>query len=247
MKILGLIFLCLTSHIPLNAQHLHSFGNEKPQLIQNTKNSPKASNTKGEESTFEDHFDTPESLKNYATLKPADAWSVRDGILIANQTDPSHGCVIRKHINFDDVTMEIKFRFNGGSRFNFVFDDQNEKSVHAAHICRVSLSPKQLRISDDKSGSMNLDIRKRRKQNTLTAEDKETLSAAQTSAPLNLKKGQWYQLQVIIKGDTLEAFIDQKPIVKLKSPGIDHPTFTKLGMTVTGTTIDFDDFKVLTN
>lgn len=194
--------------------------------------------------TFKDIFDSEASLKNYATLKPADAWTVVDGVLIGNQTDPSHGCVIRKHLDFDDLTMEIKFRFNGGSRFNFVFDDQNEKSVHAAHICRISVSPKQLKISDDKMGSMNLEIRKRRQTGVLTPKDEKILAATQTTRKLDLKKGQWYHLRVVIKDDILKAFIDTKLVARLKSPGIDHDTKTKLGMTVNGSTIGFDNFKV---
>ena len=42
----------------------------------------------------------------------------------------------------------------------------------------------------------------------------------------------------------MKAFVDGNLITKLKSPGIDHPTKTKLGMTVNGATIDFDNLKV---
>ena len=54
----------------------------------------------------------------------------------------------------------------------------------------------------------------------------------------------------VLKGkgrDFKKAFIDGELITKLKSPGIDHPTKSKLGMTVNGTTIDFDNFKVFTD
>ena len=197
--------------------------------------------------TFKDTFDTPDSLKNYAKIKPANAWTIVDGALIGNQTDPSHGCVISKQLAFDDLTMEIKFRFNGGTRFNFVFDDDKEKSVWASHICRVSVSPKSLKISDDKTGSMNLGIRNRKKTNTLTPADEKTLATSQANAKLDLKKGQWYQLRVVIKEDIMKAFIDGQLITKLKSLGIAHPTKSKLGMTVNGATIDFDNFKAFKN
>ena len=61
-------------------------------------------------------------------------------------------------MDFDDVDIQFNFRFGDGKSFNFVIDDANEKSVHAGHICRVSIIPKYLRIGDDKTGSMNLEV-----------------------------------------------------------------------------------------
>ena len=42
----------------------------------------------------------------------------------------------------------------------------------------------------------------------------------------------------------MEAHLDGKKITSLRSPGIDHPTKTKLGMTVVESTIDFDNLKI---
>ena len=80
-------------------------------------------------------------------------------------------------MKFKDIDIEFDFRFNGGTRFNFVLDDQNEKSVHSGHICRVSISPKMVSVSDDKTGSMNLEVRTQRQDKDLSDEGKAALEA----------------------------------------------------------------------
>lgn len=42
----------------------------------------------------------------------------------------------------------------------------------------------------------------------------------------------------------MEACVDGELAASLTSPGIDHQTKTKFGMTVNGSTIDFDNLKV---
>ena len=176
------------------------------------------------------------------------AFTVRDSILIGRQTEDDHGAVIRRELDFDDIEFQLDFRFNGGSRFNFVIDDKNEKSVHAGHICRVSLSPKRLMIGDDKLGAMNLEVRALRQQEELPSEEANALTgllaATQATAPLALEKGKWYTLCITINGDLMSAAIDGEEIARLSSPSIAHPTKTKFGMTVNGATIDFDNLKV---
>lgn len=198
---------------------------------------------------FEDDFNRSALGDEYDSARGTeDAWTVVEGVLVGKQTKSDHGAVIRKDIKFDDIDLEFDFRFNGGKRFNFVLDDKKEKSVHSGHICRVSISPKRISVTDDKTGNMNLKVRKQRQSKDLSPQQKksleELLATKTNSAAVNLKKGQWYRLGVRIEGDRLEASLDGKKIAELSSPGIDHPTKSKLGMTVTGSTIDFDNLKV---
>lgn len=108
---------------------------------------------------IEDNFDDREIVGDAYTLKETSkkGWTIEDGSLIGRQVNDNHGVVIRRNHDFADIDLEIDFRFSGGTRFNFVLDDINEKSVHSSHICRVSISPKQLYVRDDKTGSMNLE------------------------------------------------------------------------------------------
>jgi hypothetical protein len=199
---------------------------------------------------FSDDFENrTEPGKDYKiALAGPDSWTIRDGVLIGRQSNPEHGAVIRKELAFDNIDIEIDFRFNGGTRFNFVIDDVNEKSVHAGHICRVSISPKSLKVSDDKTGGMNLEVRAQRQQKNLPSDQKKALDAllstTESSAKLSLEPGTWYHLRVRIDGDLMEAYIDGTLIASLNSPGLAHLTKTKFGMTVKDATIDFDNLKV---
>lgn len=199
---------------------------------------------------FADDFEGRTKLgREYTTARGMEhAWQIRDGVLIGTQTNDDHGAVMRKEIDFDDLDVEFDFRFSGGTRFNFVIDDKNEESVHSGHICRVSIAPKRISVSDDMTGGMNLKVRAMRQSKTLTKEQQNTLATilqnTQASAAIKLSPDQWYRLRVRIDGDVMTASLDGKPVVKLASPGIDHPTKTKLGMTVSGETIDFDNLKV---
>ncbi|MEM9645656.1 MAG: family 16 glycoside hydrolase [Planctomycetota bacterium] len=199
---------------------------------------------------FKDDFEGRDSLGDGYVVGPGmdSAWRVVDGVLLGKQVRDDHGSVMRKQLDFQDIVIEFKFRFSGGSRFNFVIDDKQEKSVHAGHICRVSISPKKLTIGDDKTGTMNLEVRARRKDTNLSPEKREELAKfleqKQASAPTDLRQGKWYHMRVSIHGDRMDANLDGKLVASLRSPGIAHPTKTQFGMTVNGSTIDFDDLKV---
>ena len=199
---------------------------------------------------FSDDFeDRSEIGPHYITaLAGSDAWTIRDGALIGKQTNPDHGAVIRKELSFADIDIEVDFRFSGGSRFNFVIDDKNEKMVHAGHICRVSISPNSLKISDDKTGGMNLEVRALRQTENLSEAKQQSMNAllkrTSKSATISLTQDQWYRLRVRIQNELMEAYIDQKLVASLRSPGFGHPTKTKFGMTVNEATIDFDNLAV---
>jgi len=203
------------------------------------------------ESRFEDDFEGRDKLgPEYRTLLGDDtAWIIRDGVLYSRQTRDDHGAVLKKPLNFDDLDLRFDFRFNGGQRFNVVIDDKNEKTVHAGHICRVSLSPKRIVVGDDKLGVMNLEVRKQRQSKNLSPDQQQELNAilkrTQAVANVNLKKGTWYSLRVTIQNDVMTAYLDDKQIASLTSAGIDHPTKTQFGFTVMGETIDFDNLQVV--
>lgn len=178
-------------------------------------------------------------------------WTVVDGVLVGKQLNPGHGATIRHLRDFRNLDVEFDFRFNGGTRWNFVVDDQNDKSVHAGHICRLSISPSSIKVADDKTGSMDLKIRAQRQNENLSATEKKKLDTfletKQANAKLNLKKGEWYKLRVVIDGDLMSASIDGKLVTSLRSPGIAHPTKTKFGFTVNGSTTEFDNLKIFSS
>ncbi|EMI52543.1 sulfatase-like hydrolase/transferase [Rhodopirellula sallentina] len=201
---------------------------------------------------FEDSYDDRTDVGGNYTIGPGmqDGWSVTDGVLLGQQVKDAHGSTIRVLQDFDDVDIQFDFQFQGGTSFNLVIDDQNEKSVHAGHICRVSISPKRLRISDDKKGGMNLEVRKQRQNPNLSPEESEDLveilASTQSAAKVDLQPNDWHNLRVRIKGETMKVFLDGELATTLKSPGIDHPTKNKFGFTVNGTMFGFDNLVVRT-
>jgi len=216
----------------------------------NTATAPKSAKQDGRPVLFHDAYEGRNKPGDkYTTARATeDAWNIVDGVLVGKQTFDDHGAVIRTELPFDDIDIAFDFRFNGGTRFNFVIDDKNEPTVHSGHICRVSISPKHLTISDDKTGSMNLEVRKRRKDTSLSAEEtadlEKNLARTRSGVKVAIKPGEWLNLRVRIKGDTMKAFLDGELTTSLRSPGFDHPTKTKFGFTVNGATIDFDNLKV---
>lgn len=175
-------------------------------------------------------------------------WTVVNDVLVGTQVNPGHGATIRHLREFKDLDVEFDFRFNGGTRWNFVIDDHNYKPVHAGHICRLSLSPNSIKVADDKTGSMDLNIRNQRQDEKLPENQREAMDAyletKQIDAELDLKKGQWYKLRVVIQDDVMSAYIDGNLVASLRSPGFAHPTKTKFGFTVNGSTTEFDNLKI---
>lgn len=202
---------------------------------------------------FSDSYSDREAIgPNYVSSSEwVGDWTVVDGVLVGKQLNPGHGATIRMLRNFRNLNVEFDFRFNGGTRWNFVVDDHNDKSVHAGHICRLSISPHSIKVADDKTGSMDLNIRTQRQNENLSAAQKNELNAfletKQANAKLNLKKGDWYKLRVVIDGDLMAAYIDGKKVTSLRSPGIAHPTKTKFGFTVNGSTTEFDNLKIFSS
>ncbi len=175
-------------------------------------------------------------------------WTVVDDVLVGKQMNPGHGATIRLMREFRNLDMEFDFRFNGGTSWNFVVDDQNYKPVHAGHICRLSISPKSIKVADDKTGSMDLNIRNQRQDENLPEEQRKALDAyietKQATAKLDLKKGQWYNLRVTIIDEVMSAYIDGKEVTSLRSPGFAHPIKNKFGFTVNGSDTEFDNIKI---
>ncbi|QEG21316.1 sulfatase-like hydrolase/transferase [Mariniblastus fucicola] len=199
---------------------------------------------------FADDFDSRTEVgEGYSLGRFSEgAFEIVDGVLVTKQVSDKHGSVIRKGLKFKNVDVEFDVRFSGGKSFNFVFDDAREQSVHAGHICRVSMSPKWINVRDDKTGVMKNEIRAKRKSADLSATEKAELekliASKQSSGKLKLKANEWHRVRLLLNGSKLEAFIDGQSVASLDSPGIGHATKTKLGMTINGGTIDFDNLKI---
>lgn len=207
------------------------------------------------EVVFRDDFEGRSELgEEYAMKEQSQGgWKLENGVMVAKQNRPEHGTVLRRNLNFSDMRFQFDFRFTEQKQWaniNVVFDDSKEKTVHSGHITRVSISRNRIYLSDDKLGSMNNDVRKMRKMEQRTPEQEkqlaERLAATSTEHEIDLSDDQWHHATVTVIGSKLHVEIDGREIASLDSPGNDHSTRDKFGLTVTGKfPIEFDRWVVM--
>lgn len=189
---------------------------------------------------FSDHFDE---------AKPGQHWrshwadiEIKDGALkIGQSKDADHGAVLDTLIDFADIDLSFRFRFDGARQFNLVIDDRKYKGSHAGHICRVVVRPTSILLGDDKNGVMQNEVFAMRRDPKTKAAAEELLKGKSATFKANLKDDKWHTLNVIIRGDTMRVTLDDKIVGSLRSPGIAHTTKTDFGFTVPGRWVHFDD------
>src|SRR2546423_1344756 len=96
---------------------------------------------------FSDDFNRAELGDAWRITTPV--FEISEGALKATQTQP-HSAVGMVKVGRKDMVIEFKFRLGGASSINAVCNDRDYKDGHAGHICRVSLSTRQIFLGDDK-------------------------------------------------------------------------------------------------
>lgn len=190
---------------------------------------------------FQDDF-SHEGLREWKSVIPA--FEVRDGVLHAHQARADHGAVGRVHRPMRDVAAEFRFRLEGSTSFNAVFDDQAHKGSHAGHILRVAFTPGRITLGDDKEGVMRNDIYELRRTPEGKQKSAELLKGRSASVAVKLEQERWHSVRIEVKGDLLRVFLDGKPAGELRSPGVAHPTKTSFHFTVNGKGMSFDDVRL---
>ena len=193
------------------------------------------------ETLFEDSFQR-DGLGEWKVVIPA--FEVKDGVLVGHQGRDDHGAVGRIYRDMKDVVVDFRFRLEGSTTFNVVFDDKGYKGSHAGHICRIAFTPRAIRLGDDKEGVMRNDIFEMRRDPDRRAEADLLLAGRGSSAPFELQQRKWYDVRIELVGDRMRVLIDGRPIGFLKSPGLAHATKTSLHFTVNGPGVHFDDVHI---
>lgn len=171
-------------------------------------------------------------------------FKVEQGKLVGTQDRADHGSVGRVYLPMKDVVMTFRFRLEGSPRFNVVFDDKNHKGSHAGHICRVAFAEKQIRLGDDKEGVMRNDIFEMRRDPARKAAADQIIEGRGTAHKADLKQGVWYNAEIRIHQDTMNVYLDGKPVGSLTSPGIGHPTKESVHFTVSNKALWIDDVRI---
>ena len=206
---------------------------------------------------LEDHFDRQEkdpkkeqvgngwgtnSQKRAQGVKQAD---LADGALHITRADVAdHGVSVTHEAAFKDASIQMRFRLGAKDDLGVNIADMKEKTVHAGHICVARVRLHRVEMTDLKTGRMDLKRRQRRLDGKATDEDKQRLKQTTKNVQVNLAADQWHQLEVRIIGDTMTVSIDDKLIGKFQSPGVAHPTKSRLRLSVNKTAW-VDDVKIV--
>lgn len=190
---------------------------------------------------FSDDFERSD-LGEWQALIPS--FAVQNGVLKGWQSRDDHGAVGRVYRPMKNVIVEFKFKLDGSTGFNAVFDDKNHKGSHAGHICRVAFAPKQVRLGDDKEGVMRNDIFEMRKDPAKKKEAEQLLIGRGAVTNITLDPEPWHSVTITILGDHLHVTLDGQPVGDLTSPGIAHETKQSFHFTVNGPGVLFDDVRI---
>ena len=195
---------------------------------------------------FEDNFDREESDnskeeigKGWTTNSKSRAKGEKQvdldqgAIHIVRAEVADHGVSVVHDQEFQDGVIRLRFKLDDAKDdLGINIADMQEKSVHAGHLCMAKIRPKQLEISDLKTGRMKLEHREARQGAKETPEMKKLIATKSKKFPLDLEIGTWHQLEVRIEGDTMTVKIDDEVAGEFTSEGIAHPTKRRLRLAV---------------
>ena len=202
---------------------------------------------------FSDDFNRDELGDKWG--KVVETFTLEDHVLKGTQTRVNkpaadgkpavigHQAVIGSDVPTRDSVIEIKFKFSGSTGMSVEFDDRKYTGSHYGHICYCRMTPKGVNLTDQKEGGMRNDLYAMT-QPSQQKEKAKLLVGRSATFPLPLEQDKWYTLELETVGDQMRASIDGKPVAYLKSPGIAHPTKSKIELGCAGQSGYFKDIKI---
>lgn len=182
-------------------------------------------------------------------LKQAD---LDAGIMkIASATkEAGHAAHIHHDAGFADGGVIVRFKFPGLNKAeNLVagFVDRSLKDVHAGHLCYATLSQTDVNLSDRKTGSMNLAIKKKRADDAAAKKKPDPqlealLKKKSHTTPWKADQ-EWHVFTLVTEGDEMRFSLDGKTIAKHRSEGYAHDPKRWFSFLV-GSTVWIDDVKI---
>lgn len=194
---------------------------------------------------FEDDFSAPTLSKDWKLYKSSSV--IRDGVLVGiEEKDGGHAAVHGFTLKpFSDVELSVDLKFEGTKSCNLTFNQNGFKESHAGHICRVVVTPTKITLRDGKTGNFKNEIFDVKKAGgKLDAATLALLKTKEANYPVQLEDGKWYKVTVRIKGDVMQAFIDDKLVGSLQSEGVAHATKDKIGLVAPKQEMHFDNVVV---
>ena len=188
---------------------------------------------------FEDSFDRSELGDPWRIIVPS-FW-IKDGRLVGHEeSDRKHTTISRVPLAFRNAVFEFSFSLTDGEGLHLVFNDQTYEKAHSGHICRVSITPSQVTISDDREGAFRKDQYQAFLKSGRTIERQHL----NKTFPKVFDPKRWYKARVVLKDVQMEVIIDGAPIGSFRSPGMGHPTKSDFGFVTKGNIVEVDDVRV---
>jgi hypothetical protein len=208
---------------------------------------------------FADDFEGTERSKLWHNVVPT--FTFENGMLKGTQTRDrdipaqdgkreirAHAAVYGLNLPTKDSVVETRIRFAGATLMDVEFDDRSYTGSHYGHLCRAQVRLDRVVIIDEREGTQNQVLKAMRKDPdpAKQAEARRIQARHQASFPLpaRIEPDRWYTLVVETAGDAMRVSLDGKPVAFFRSPGIGHPTKSKIELGVNGKDGYFDDIKV---
>ncbi len=148
-----------------------------------------------------------------------------------------HQAVIGNDIPTKDSVIEFRFRLGGAQSVTAEFDDRKFNGSHYGHLCMARIAADKIILVDQKG------LAEARPEGA-TGEPPTPKGRKNVTFPLSLDPEAWHSFMLETVGDTMRASIDGKPVAFLQSPGIAHPTKSKVEFGCMGQGGLFDDLKI---
>ena len=187
---------------------------------------------------FHDTFDRSESqeLKD----EPGNNWTtssdktakgfkqidLRDGhVYIYTHAEANHATSFRQAFDFQDGTIGLRFLFDDeDDALTLNFADLELKSVWAGHLFKVTIDTQKVRVTDQKTGEMDLALRNARRTGDLTKAQETLIASKRADFPNRLSTGKWHDVRVTVADDELTCAINGEIVGSFQSEGFAHPT-----------------------
>ena len=222
-----------------------SFGADAPKLPI----IPAEPIAKKKELLFSDDFERADlgQDKGWAIVVPT--YALENGILkgmqmrfdaLAKDGKPAvkgHQAVIGNDIPTKDSVIEFRFKLGGAQSITAEFDDRKFNGSHYGHLCMARIAADKIILVDQKGLAVA-------RPEGATGEPPTPKGRKNIAFPLDIDPQTWHTFMLETVGDTMRATIDGQPVAFLQSPGIAHPTKSKVEFGCMGQGGCFDDLKI---
>ena len=148
-----------------------------------------------------------------------------------------HQAVIGNDIPTKDSVIEFRFRLGGAQSVTAEFDDRAFNGSHYGHLCMARISAKAVVLVDQKGLAVA-------RPAGATGEPPTPAGRKNVTFPVEIDPEQWHTFALETVGDAMRASVDGKAVAYLQSPGIAHPTKSKVEFGCMGKDGFFDDLKI---